>query len=134
MDHLDAGALEGRQVLLWIIARGLDDLDAAFDDGFDEAWIIWRRHGRQEGDVYAERLVRHVAAAGDFQCELFRRALRESRNDAKAACVRDRRRKLGEADKMHAALDDGMLNAEQLRDPGFQRDFSRVSYLNAPGV
>ncbi len=36
VDDLNAGFLERRQLLLRIIARGLDDLHAAIDDGLHE--------------------------------------------------------------------------------------------------
>jgi hypothetical protein len=44
--------------------------------------------------------------------------LREAGDDAQAAGVGHGRRHLGEADEVHAALDDGVLDAEQFGDAG----------------
>ena len=62
------------------LAGGLNDLDAAVDNGFHEAGIVRRRDRRQEGEVHAEGLVRHGTAARDFLRQLLGRALRESCN------------------------------------------------------
>jgi len=57
VDHLDAGVLELGQEGLGIVARRLDDLDAAIDDGVDVFAVRPGHQGRQDGEVDAERLV-----------------------------------------------------------------------------
>ena len=64
-DH-DAVLLEFGDVLLRLVARGLDDLDAAFDDGLAIFGVRRRLDRRQDGQVDAERLVGQAAAARDF--------------------------------------------------------------------
>src|SRR5215510_6054284 len=63
VDHLDAGRLELGQEGLGIVARRLDDLDARLDDGVDVFVVGPGHQGRQDGEIDAERLVGHVAAA-----------------------------------------------------------------------
>ncbi len=115
MDDLDAGLFQRRQPFLRVVAGGLDDLHAAFDDRLDIARIVGRRDRRQEGEVHAERLVGHLAAARDFLGEQLGRALGQAGDDAEAAGVGDRRGQFGEADKMHAALDDRVLECRTVR-------------------
>ena len=62
-----------------LLPGGLDHLDAAFDDGLDVARIVRRRDGRQEGQVDAEGLVGHLAAAGDLLGQQLGRLLRQAR-------------------------------------------------------
>ena len=99
VDHLDAGVLQRRHVLLRAAAGGLDDLDAALDDRArcipDRAARVKRR---QEGEVHAERLVGHLAAARDFLGQQFRRLLGQAGDDAEPAGIRHRGGQLGEAD------------------------------------
>ena len=135
MDHLEARLLERRQPLLWVVASRLHGLDAAVDDGADVAGVVGRAHGRQEGEVHAERLVRHLAAARDFPGEVLRRALGQAGDDAEPTGLRNRGGHLGEADKMHAALDDRMLDAEQFGDARlhwFSPDAIRTEWHTVP--
>src|SRR5437016_1690374 len=116
VDHLDPGRLQHPHICFRAAAGGLDDLDAALDDGADIFGIGRRRKSRQESEIHTERLVRHLVAAGDFLCEQFRRLLRETGDDAQSAGVGDRRREFGKSDVVHAALDDRMLDAEHFGD------------------
>ena len=120
VNDLDAGSLQRRQILLRASPGGLDDLDAAFDDGADVFRIGRGRKRRQERQVHAERLVGHVAAARDLARQQFRRLLRQPGDDAEPAGIRYRRCQFGEADIMHAALDDRMADAEHFGDGGAQ--------------
>jgi len=108
--------LQRRHVLLRAAARGLHDLDAALDDRGDVFRIGRRGERRQEGEVHAERLVGHVAAARDFFRQKLRRLLRQPGDDAETAGVGHGGGKLGAADEVHAALDDGMADAEHFGD------------------
>jgi hypothetical protein len=119
VDYLDIGSLERRHVLLRAAAGGLDDLDAAFPDRSDVFRIGRRREGRQEGQVHAERFVRHIVTAGDLLGEQFRCPLRQTGDDAEAAGIRHRRGQFREADIMHAALNDGVLDTEHFSDRCF---------------
>jgi hypothetical protein len=51
----------------------------------------------------------------DLVGQQFRRALRQPGDHAEAARVGDRSRQLGEAHEVHAALDDGVLDARTVR-------------------
>jgi hypothetical protein len=62
VDHLDAGRLQRRHILLRAASGGFNDLDAAFLDGGDVFRIRRRRERGQEGQVDAKRLVREVMA------------------------------------------------------------------------
>src|SRR5450631_1724836 len=66
VDHLDAGGLQRRHVLLGAAARGFNDFDAAFPDGRDVFRIRRRGKRRQESQIDAERLVRDVVTARDL--------------------------------------------------------------------
>jgi hypothetical protein len=79
--------LQRRHVLLRAAARGLHDLDAALDDRGDVFRIGRRGERRQEGEVHAERLVGHVAAARDFFRQKLRRLLRQPGDDAETAGI-----------------------------------------------
>jgi hypothetical protein len=69
-----------------------------------------------EGQIDAERLVGHLAAAIDLAGQILRRALRQTGDDAEAAGVRDGGRHLGITDVMHAALDDRMPYSKEFGD------------------
>ncbi|MNT10746.1 hypothetical protein D3C72_1455910 [compost metagenome] len=120
VDHLDARGLQRRHVGLGAAARGFHGLDAAFDDGRDVLGVRRRGKGRQEGEVHAEGLVGHLVAARDLAGQQLGRLLREARDDPQAAGVGDGRGQLGKADVVHAALDDGVADAEEFGDAGFQ--------------
>jgi hypothetical protein len=116
VDHLDAGLVQHRHPLLRVVAGGLHGLHAAVDDRLDVAGVVGRADRGQEGQVHAEGLVGHLAAAADLVGQQFRRALREAGDQTQAAGIRHGSGEFGEADKVHAALDDGMLDAEHLGD------------------
>ena len=113
VDHPNAGLLQGRHPTLRIVARRLDDRDAALDDRSDVAGMVRRRNGRKECQVYAEWLVGHLPALPDLVRQGFRRALSECCDQTQPAGVRHCRRKPGDARVMHAALYDWPLDAEQ---------------------
>lgn len=87
VDDLDTVFLEDRQDLHGIVPGGLDGLHAAIDDGFHIARIVRCVDDRQEGEVYTDWLVRHVAAAGNLVGKICRGTLRERRDDAETASV-----------------------------------------------
>jgi hypothetical protein len=118
VDDLDAGLVQRRQPLLRVVAGGLHRLDAAVDDGLDVAGVVGRADGGQEGQVHAEGLVGHGAATLDLGRQQLGRALRQPGDDAQPAGVGHRRGQLGKAHVVHAALDDGVLDAEQVGDAG----------------
>ena len=118
VDHLDAGVLEEWQHLRGIVARRFHDFHAALDDDTHQSGIVGRVDRGQEGQVHTERLVGHVLAARDLVGELFRRALRETGDNAETTRIGHRRCHLGKADIMHAALDDRVLDTEHLGNAG----------------
>jgi hypothetical protein len=79
-----------------------------------------RGEGRQEGQVHAERLVRHVAATRNLFCQKLRRLLRQPGDDGEPAGIGYGGGKRGKTDIMHPALDDGMRDAEHFGDGGLQ--------------
>jgi hypothetical protein len=84
-DH-DAVLLEFRDVLLRLVAGGLDDLDAALDDGLAVFGVRRRFDRRENGQVDAERLVGEAAAACDFPgTELILRTMRNTSRVARNA-------------------------------------------------
>ncbi len=126
VDDLDAVLLEFGDVFLRLVAGGLDDLDAGLDDGL-AVFRIGRRLDRgQNGEVHAERLVGHVAAACDFLGEVFRRRLRQRGDQAERAGIGDGGDELGAADPLHAALDDRVLDANELGESRLDHDWSSI--------
>ena len=118
VDHLDASIMERWQHLHGIVARRFNDLHAAFDDRLDHPRIIRRIDDGQEGQVHAERLVGHVPALRDFVRKIRRRLLGQAGDDAKPARIRNGGSHLRKTDIMHPPLNDGVLNAEHVRDAG----------------
>src|ERR1051325_11425604 len=98
MHDLDAMLLELGDMLLRLVACGLDDLDAAFDDGLAVFRVRRRVYGRQDGEVDAERLVSERAAARDFLGQILRRRLRQRGNETERAGIGDGSDQLGAAD------------------------------------
>ena len=70
-------------------------------------------------EIDAKRLIGHAPASRDLLGEKLRRPLRQAGDDAEAAGIRHRGCQFGKADVVHAALDDGMLDAEQFGNAGF---------------
>ena len=81
----------------------------------------------QNGEVHAERLVGHVAAARDFLGEVFRRRLRQRGDQAERAGIGDGRDQLGASDPLHAALHDRVFDADQFGEPRLDHDLPSVS-------
>src|SRR6516225_1990972 len=75
VHDLDAVLLELGDMLLRLVAGGLDDLDAALDDGLAVFGIGRRLDRGQDGQVHAERLVGHGTAARDLPGQILRRRL-----------------------------------------------------------
>ena len=121
VDHLDAGSVERGKHLDRIVAGGFDDLDAAFDDCLDHAFVIGGIDHGQKGQVYAERLVGHLAAFGDFIGQCCCSRLGQRGNDAQSAGVGHRSGEFGKPYIMHAALDDRMFDTEKLCNACFHR-------------
>ena len=116
VDNLDPGLFQGRHPALRVVAGRLDHLHAAVDDRLDVAGVVRRRDRGQERQVHAERLVGHCPAAGDLLGQVLRRALGETCDQSQPPRVGNRRGQFREADEVHAALDDRVLNAEQFGD------------------
>ncbi len=116
VDHLDAVLPELRQERLGIVAGRLHDLDAGRDDGVDVFAVGARHERRQDRQVHAERLVGHLAAARDLLHQVLRRRLRQRGQETERAGIGDGRGQLGASDPLHAALHDGVLHPEHLRE------------------
>ena len=101
---------------LRVAASGFDHGDTAVDDGADIAGIVGRRHGRQEGQIHADRLVRHFAAAGNLVGQVFGCFLRQAGNHPQAAGIGDGCGQFGKAYIVHPALNDRMLDAKHFSD------------------
>ena len=95
----------------------------------------------QEREVHPERLVRHFAAAADLLGQQLWRFLGQAGDQPEAAGVGHGRGELGEADVVHAALDDGVADAEKFSDaclhcvlssPGFH--VGAQVHLESPGI
>src|SRR5690606_10446063 len=71
----------------------------------------------QEREVHAERLVRHLVAAGDLAGEVLGGGLGQGGEDAQVLGVGYRGGELRVADVVHAPLDDRVLDAEKFGDP-----------------
>src|SRR5882757_7562662 len=106
VNDLYPGCLQCRHEWFWTTPRGLDNLDSALPDGGDVFRIGRRRERRQERQIDAERLVRHIATACDFLGQQLRRLLRQTGDDPEASGVRYGRREFCKTDIMHPALDD----------------------------
>ena len=119
MCDLDAGVVQHRQPLRQIVAGGLHHFHAAVDHSLDIARVVRRADGRQEGQVDAYRFAGHGLAATNLIGQIGQRALSQAGDDAEAAGIRDRRSHFRVADEMHAALDDGVFDAERVGDCGF---------------
>ena len=121
VDDPDAFFLQPRQMLLRVTAGCFHHRDPAVDDCIDIFRIGSRLERGQESEVHTERLVGQLMALGDFFRQVFRRLLGQPGDDAQTAGVRHRRRQFREADIVHAALDDRMLDTEHFGDTGFHR-------------
>jgi hypothetical protein len=77
VHDLHVVALQRLDEVLRAVARGLDDLDAAVDDGLHVLGVRRRLHRRQDGEVHAEGLVRHRAGARDLVAQVVGRGLGE---------------------------------------------------------
>ena len=131
VDHLDTGLLQLGDVLLRIVAGGLDDANTRIDDRLTVLGIRRRRERRQNRQVHAEGFVGQFATAGDFTTQIIRRGLREGGDEAQRTGVCHRRNEFGTTDPLHAALHDRMLDAEHFGKSGFNHDCScRVSRKN----
>ena len=134
VDHLDPGGFQRRQVRLRVPARGLDDPDPALDDRPDVLGIGRRRECREEGEVHGERPVGHLAAAGNLAGQRLRRLLRQPGDDPPGRRRWRPPRQLGEADKVHPALDDRVLDAKQLGDAGLHGPDAIVRWQPLRGI
>ena len=129
-DH-DAVLLEFGDVFLRLVAGGLDDLDAALDDGL-AIFRVGRRLDRgQDGEVDAERLVGQAAAARDFLGQILRRRLRQRGDEAERAGVGDGRDQFGAADPLHAALHDRVFDADEFGKSRFDHFWPSVPPVRA---
>ena len=119
VDHLDARLMQGRQPLLRVVACGFHHFHTTVNDGFDVAGVIGCFDNGQKGQVDAKRLVRHLAATANFVSQIGRRALRQAGDDAQAPGIGHGGGQLGKAHKMHASLNNGVLNSKHFGYFGF---------------
>ncbi len=87
VNNLDPGVFEKWHISFGAAARGFNDFHAAFHDGVNIFRIGRCAETWQEGQVNADRLVRHILATRDLVGEVFRRFLSEGRNNAQAARI-----------------------------------------------
>jgi hypothetical protein len=121
MEDLDSRPLECRHPGLRTPPGRLHDPHARAGDSVDIFGIGRRGEHRQECQVHAERTIGQILAAGDLTRQQLRRTLGEPGDHPQAARIGHRRGKLGQADMMHAALDDRVLDSKQVRDPSSHR-------------
>lgn len=122
MHDLDAVLPELVDMLLRLVARGLDHRDAALDDGGAIFGVRRRLDRGQDGKVDAKGLVGEIAAARDLLCEILGCRLGQRRDEAERASIRDGGNELGASDPLHAALDDRVLDADEFRESCLQHD------------
>ncbi len=122
VHDLDAVLLEFVDMLLRLVAGGLDHCDTALDDGGAIFGVRRRLDRGQDGEVDAKRLVGEVAAARDFPGQVLRGRLGQRRDEAERAGIRNGGDQLGAPDPLHAALDDRVLDADEFREPCLQHD------------
>ena len=122
MNDLDACRFQGRHVLLGATPCGFDGPDAAFPDGCNVFRIGRCAERRQKSQINPERLIGHFVTVSDLLCEQFRRPLRQSGDEAEAASIGHGRCHFGKAHIMHAALNDGMFDAEQFSNCCFHEE------------
>ena len=129
-DDLDAGRFPGFHILAGVAGAGGDDLNPLLDDDFGEVVGV----GAHEHDVYAEGLVRQGLGLADLLPDHFRRG-GAARDEADAARIGDGCGQGGFGDPRHAALEDGVLDAEQIGNSGFHiksSPFSQYSKTAPP--
>src|ERR1700677_2350962 len=97
VNHLDTSCLERRHILFGTAPSRFNDLDAAFPDRRD-VFRIWRRGKcEEEGQDYAQRLVRQVVTARNFLGQQFWCSLRQTGDNTEATRIRDRACEFGKA-------------------------------------
>src|ERR1700722_14895344 len=114
----NAVRLELLDMFLGLISRGLDDFDAAIDDGSTILGVRRRVDRGQDGEIDAERPARPGAAPFDLAPKIIRSGLGQRGDYAESARIRYRRRQFGSTDPHHAALHDRMFDPHQFRKPG----------------
>lgn len=83
------GFLQLRNHGAGVIARCLDNLDAFVDDHLCVGGVVGGHEGWEEGQVHAERLLRHGSASTDFLAEVFGGGLRERSELGRVSGVSD---------------------------------------------
>ena len=119
VDYFNAVFLEDRQPLGRVVTSGLDRFHAALDQRFDIARVVGLFNRGQKGQVHAEWLVGHLAAAADLFGQRLGVGLRQCGDHAQAAGIGNRSGQLGVTNVMHAALNDRMLDAKEFCYTGF---------------
>ena len=110
---------------------GFNDLDPAVDDRLGVSLVVGRMDRREDRQVHPERLVGHAAAALDFLPQRLGRRLRQPGENAEPARVGYRAGESGDADRLHPALDDRMLDVEQFGDAGLEGHIRLLSSFSA---
>lgn len=88
VKHNDASLLEGSNNGTRAVTSRLDNFDALINHNADVSRVVWRDHGRQEGQVDAEGLVGHSPALADLLPQALWRREDEGRNNAQATSIR----------------------------------------------
>ena len=124
MHDGDARVLHAANKVLGAVARRFHDLHAAVDDDL-QVLAVGRRIDRgQDGEVHTKGPVGQGAGAGNLVRQRLRRGLGEGREHAQSPCVGHGRDQLGLAHPLHAALNDGVADAQQFGDACFHATFS----------
>jgi hypothetical protein len=97
----------------------LDNLDPFLNSNLRVGHVIRLDDSGEKSDVHAEGLGGHSASFADLSAKELGRGLRQSGEEAEAASVGDGADELRFADPHHAALHDGLFDADRLREPGF---------------
>ena len=121
VQHGHAVALEILDMLARVVPGGFHDRHAAIDDRAAIVRIGRRADRGQDRQVHAKRLVGQRAAAVDLAAQVVGRRLGQRGQDAQPPGVGYRARQFGAAHPHHSPLDDGVGNAQKLRDPGLDR-------------
>ncbi len=114
VDHLDAVLLELVDMLLRLVAGGLDDLDAAVDDRLAIFGVGRGLDGRQDRQVHGDRLLGQRPRPGDLLAQVVGGRLGQGGDDAEAAGLRHRRGQLCAADPLHPALHNRVLDTDEI--------------------
>ena len=124
MNDFDVVFFENWQPFRRVVPSGFNRLHTAVDDDLNVFCIWGRCNGWKESQIHAERLVCQFLAFRNFFGQIFWCSLRERCDDAQTTCIGNGRCQLSKANKVHAALNDRVLNVEEFCDSSFHCDVS----------